>query len=251
MVRLARNTHEKREIHARLPARHLLGYAYSARRGNYRPPPRPADSDWARMILRPPWLRVTRVDMAADLPDDPISLLQQIARGDRDAFGRFYDRYASLAYTFAMRLLGSQSDAEDLLQEVFLQVWRQAQSYRPERGTPEAWLIMMTRSRGIDKLRSRRRRDMDTLTPEEPVRVAQLAQVDRPTQASEARLALQGSLTKLPDAQRIVLELAYFDGLTQMEIAAHLGEPLGTVKTRMRVGLERLRSFLGAEAAGR
>jgi RNA polymerase sigma-70 factor (ECF subfamily) len=189
--------------------------------------------------------------MAADLLDDSMSLLQQIAGGDREAFRRFYDRYATLAFTFALRLLGSQSDAEDLLQEVFLQVWRQAQTYSQERGSPEAWLITITRSRAIDKLRAIRRRGMTVLTPDEPLRVEQMAQVERPTEASEAKLTVQGGLTKLPEAQRLVLELAYFDGLTQTEIAARLGEPLGTVKTRMRVGLERLRGFLGTEATGR
>ena len=120
--------------------------------------------------LRPPPPCATRVDMAADLPDNPISLLQLMASGDRDAFGRFYDRYASLAFTVALRLLGSRSDAEDLIQEVFLQGWHQAQSYRPERGSPEAWLITMTRSRGFDKLHSIRRRNMRTLAPGEPAR---------------------------------------------------------------------------------
>ena len=189
--------------------------------------------------------------MAADLPDNPIALLQQIVSGDGEAFRRFYDRYASLVFTFALRLLGSRSDAEDLLQEVFLQVWRQAQSYSPERGSPEAWLITMTRSRAIDKLRSLRRRDMSPLSPDEPARLEGGMQVEPPTQASEAKLTVQGVLTKLPEAQRIVLELAYFDGLTQSEIAARLREPLGTVKTRIRAGLERLRGFLGAEPTGR
>jgi RNA polymerase sigma-70 factor, ECF subfamily len=189
--------------------------------------------------------------MTADLPDNPIALLQQIAGGDRDAFRRFYDRYATLAFTFALRLLGSQSDAEDLVQEVFLQVWRQAQTYSAERGSPEAWLITITRSRAIDKLRSLRRRDMVTLSPDEPLRGTGGAQMEHPTQASEAKLTVQGVLARLPEAQRLVLELAYFDGLTQSEIAARVGEPLGTVKTRMRAGLERLRGFLGAESTGR
>jgi RNA polymerase sigma-70 factor, ECF subfamily len=205
-----------------------------------------AGGETASIALRPPPLRGTRVDMAADLLDNPITLLQQIASGDAEAFRRFYDRYASLAFTFAIRLLGSRSDAEDLLQEVFLQVWRQAQSYSEERGSPEAWLITMTRSRAIDKLRSIRRRDMSPLSPDEPPRLEGGTQAEPLTQASEAKLTLQGVLTKLPEAQRAVLELAYFDGLTQSEIAAHLREPLGTVKTRMRTGLERLRGFLGA-----
>jgi RNA polymerase sigma-70 factor (ECF subfamily) len=185
--------------------------------------------------------------MAADLPDDSIHLLQQIAGSDREAFRRFYERYATLAFTFALRLLGSRADAEDLLQELFLQVWRQAQSYSPERGSPEVWLITMTRSRAIDKLRSMRRRGMSPFSPDASSRLEVGVPVAPPTQASEAKLTLQGVLAKLPEAQRIVLELAYFDGLTQSEIAARLGEPLGTVKTRMRAGLERLRGFLGTE----
>jgi RNA polymerase sigma-70 factor, ECF subfamily len=186
------------------------------------------------------------MDMTADPPDNAPALLRQIAGGDGEAFRRFYDRYASLIFTFAFRLLGSRSDAEDLLQEVFLQVWRQAQSYNPDRGSPEAWLITMTRSRAIDKLRSIRRRDMSPLPPGESVPPEGEAQVGPPTQALEAKLTVQGVLTRLPAAQRTVLEMAYFDGLTQSEIAAQLREPLGTVKTRMRAGLERLRGFLGA-----
>jgi RNA polymerase sigma-70 factor, ECF subfamily len=210
------------------------------------------DSDQVdNATLRPPPPCATRVDMAADLPDNPVSLLELMASGDRDAFGRFYDRYASLAFTVALRLLGSRSDAEDLVQEVFLQAWRQAQSYSPERGSPEAWLITMTRSRGIDKLRSIRRRDMRTLAPDEPARDGSGVQMQPPTGASDAKLTVGGVLARLPESQRIVLELAYFDGLTQSEIAARLGEPLGTVKTRIRAGLERLRGFLGTEATGR
>jgi RNA polymerase sigma-70 factor, ECF subfamily len=189
--------------------------------------------------------------MAADLPDNPIALLQQMASGDREAFRRFYDRYASLAFTFALRLLGSRSDAEDLVQEVFLQVWRQAQSYSSERGSPEAWLITMTRSRAIDKLRANRRREMSPLSLDEPTHVERGMSVVPPTQTSEAKLTVQGVLVKLPEMQRIVLELAYFDGLTQSEIADRLGEPLGTVKTRMRAGLERLRGFLQAAPTDR
>lgn len=189
--------------------------------------------------------------MGAEPPGDPVRLIQQIARGDREAFGRFYDHYAPLVFTFAVRLLRDRSAAEDLLQEVFLQVWRQAGSYSQERGSPEAWIITITRSRGIDNLRSIRRRDRRLLPALEPSRADEGGKVESGAVESEARLVVPAALAGLPETQRLVLELAYFDGLTQMEIAARLGEPLGTVKTRMRAGLERLRQLLGAKAAGR
>lgn len=181
--------------------------------------------------------------------DDPVRLIQQISRGDRQAFGRFYDRYAPLVFAFAMRLLRARSDAEDLLQEVFLQVWRQAESYSQERGSPEAWLMTITRSRGVDKLRSIRRRDR-SFVPLEPSGGEGGGKVESGAGQSEARLTLHGALGGLPEAERRVLELAYFDGLTQSEIAARLGEPLGTVKTRMRSGLERLRGLLKTKTGG-
>jgi RNA polymerase sigma-70 factor (ECF subfamily) len=188
--------------------------------------------------------------MGAEPSDNPIHLLRRIANGDREAFGQFYDRYASLVFTFALRLLQRASDAEDLLQDVFLQVWRQASSYSQERGSPEAWLMVMTRSRAIDKLRSLRRREQRAVSSEEVGAVGEGGTVGSGAAASEARLTVRGALARLPEAQRIVLELAYFDGLTQSEIAARLGEPLGTVKTRMRTGLERLRELLGEKNVG-
>jgi RNA polymerase sigma-70 factor (ECF subfamily) len=185
--------------------------------------------------------------MGTESADHPVQLLRRVASGDREAFGHLYDRYATLVFTLARRLLHTPSDAEDLLQEVFLQVWRQAGSYSQERGTPEAWLITMTRSRAIDKLRSLRRREQGAVTSAE---VAAGGKLESGAAASEARLTVHGALGRLPQAQRLVLELAYFDGLTQSEIAAQLGEPLGTVKTRMRAGLERLRGFLEEKNAG-
>jgi RNA polymerase sigma-70 factor (ECF subfamily) len=142
------------------------------------------------------------------------------------------------------------SEAEDLLQDVFLQVWRQASSYSQERGSPEAWLMTITRSRAIDKLRSLRRREQRVVSSEEATAVGEGGKVESGAAASEARLVVRGALARLPEAQRVVLELAYFDGLTQAEIATRLGEPLGTVKTRMRAGLERLRGFLEDKNVG-
>jgi RNA polymerase sigma-70 factor, ECF subfamily len=188
--------------------------------------------------------------METAAPDNPLHLIQRMATGDRDAFASFYDRYAALILTFATRLLQVRADAEDLLQEVFLQVWRQAKSYDQARGSPEAWIMTMTRSRAIDKLRSRRRKDESAGSPRESSRPEGVGTVESGAAESEARLTVHGALAQLPEAQRVVLELAYFDGFTQSEIAARLGEPLGTVKTRLRTGLERLRGFLGAKSGG-
>src|SRR5262245_4247017 len=184
--------------------------------------------------------------MHAATPGSSVGLLGAIARGDRDAFARFYDLYASLVHTFAVRILRERTEAEEVVQDVFVQVWRQAAGYSRDRGTPEAWLITLARSRGIDKLRSRRRRDEMVRPAEDPDRLPQPVARASASGPAEARATLGGALGDLPAAQRSVLELAYFDGLTQTEIAARLGEPLGTVKTRMRSGLERLRGILSA-----
>jgi len=191
--------------------------------------------------------------MGTVAPDVSVRLLGDIARGDRDAFARFYDLHAALVHTFALRVLREPAEAEEVVQDVFVQVWRQAETYSRDRGTPEAWLITMARSRGIDKLRSRRRRNQMVRPAENPDRLPEPIALESASGPAEARATLGGALTELPAAQRSVLELAYFDGLTQSEIAAKLGEPLGTVKTRMRSGLERLRGMLsghsGAERA--
>ena len=186
--------------------------------------------------------------MGAGLSDPSVRLITEIARGDRDAFARFYDLHAALVHTFALRLLRERGEAEEVVQDVFVQVWRQAESYSTERGTPQAWLITMTRSRGIDKLRSRRRRDEMVRPAESADRLSEPVVPESASGPAEARATIGGALSDLPATQRSVLELAYFDGLTQSEIATRLGEPLGTVKTRMRSGLERLRGVLSARS---
>jgi RNA polymerase sigma-70 factor, ECF subfamily len=184
------------------------------------------------------------------VPPDPtiaLHLIQQVAKQDRDAFSQLYDRFSTLVFTLAMRMLKARSDAEDLLQEVFVQVWRQAQSYSAERGSPEAWIINIARSRAIDKIRSIRRMQKSFVLTDDPAQAESSDNVESSAAESETRLAMNSALANLPDTQRKVLELAYFDGLTQSEIADRLAEPLGTVKTRMRSGIQRLREILGAE----
>jgi len=180
---------------------------------------------------------------------EPSSLIEQIAARNRDAFSQFYDRYSPLIYSLCLRMLRAQSDAEDLLQEVFMQVWRQAANYSAERGTPEAWLINMARSRAIDKLRSLRRMEKSFVLTGDPAKAESMDNVESNASQSEAKLSMNSALANLPDAQRRVLELAYFNGLSQTEIAEKLNQPLGTVKTRMRNAIQRLREMLATQAA--
>ena len=180
--------------------------------------------------------------------DNPAQLILLIGQADRAAFELFYEGYAPLVFSFAMRLVQERSDAEDLLQEVFLQVWREAGNYSPERGTPEAWIITITRSRAIDRLRSIRRRDKSFVPMAGAGGKEYDGKVESGAAASDARIMVNSALAELPPLQRTVLELAYFDGLSQTEIAGRLKEPLGTVKTRMRAALARLREIVGAKA---
>ena len=186
------------------------------------------------------------------MPPDPtiaLHLIQQVAKQDRDAFSQLYDRFSTLVFTLAMRMLKARSDAEDLLQEVFVQVWRQAENYSAERGSPEAWIINIARSRAIDKIRSIRRMQKSFVLTDDPARAESPENVESSAAESETRLTMNSALANLPDPQRKVLELAYFDGLTQNEIADRLAEPLGTVKTRMRSGIQKLREILGTQLA--
>ncbi|MCI0547377.1 MAG: sigma-70 family RNA polymerase sigma factor [Candidatus Rokubacteria bacterium] len=187
---------------------------------------------------------------AHPVPDGP-ELIARMARGESEAFGSFYDAYAGLALGLIRRILRDPGAAEDVLQEVFLQIWREAPEYDPRRGSPEAWLVMRAKARAIDRLRSVRRREK-TFVPGADEALGRQADpgAQSPAAAAEAQGLVQGALGRLPAAQRRVIELAFFGGLTQSEISAELGEPLGTIKTRARLGLERLRGLLREEGRG-
>jgi len=176
------------------------------------------------------------------------ALIERIAAGDRDAFSRFYDLLAPTAFGLIRRVLRDPEAAAEVLQEVFWQVWREASQYDARRGSPEAWLVMRAKTRAIDRLRSIRRRDRTFVAPgDESVARSSEEPAENPAVVAEDRSLIQSALAQLPEPQRRVIELAFFDGLTQSEIAARLGEPLGTVKTRARLGLERLRGALRGE----
>jgi RNA polymerase sigma-70 factor (ECF subfamily) len=178
-------------------------------------------------------------------PDAPVALLARIAQGDREAFGRFYDVFAGLALGLIRRILRDPAASEDVLQEVFWQIWQEAARYDPRRGSPEAWVVMRAKTRAIDRLRAIRRREKTFVAPvDEAVARSGEAPGENPGVAAETRGLVRSALDGLPEPQRRVVELAFFGGLTQSEIASRLGEPLGTVKTRARLGLERLRSLM-------
>ena len=181
-------------------------------------------------------------------PDAPVVLLARIAQGDREAFGRFYDAFAGLALGLIRRILRDPAASEEVLQEVFWQIWQEAVRYDPRRGSPEAWVVMRAKTRAIDRLRAIRRREKTFVAPvDESVARSSEAPGENPGVAAETRGLVRSALDGLPEPQRRVVELAFFEGLTQSEIASRLGEPLGTVKTRARLGLERLRSLMTGE----
>ena len=175
-----------------------------------------------------------------------VELLKAIVARNEAALAQLYDRYRTILFGLLMRILNNREEAEDVLQEVFLQVWRKAADFDESRGRPFTWLVTLARSRGIDRLR--------TLASRERVAEAGAREVseeisDAATDAfkSEQRGLVSDALAKLPDEQKRPIMLAYFDGLTQSEIATRLGAPLGTVKTRMRTGMIRLREMLAGQ----
>jgi len=175
-------------------------------------------------------------------PSD-LELLQAIANRDEYALGSLYDRYRLILFGLLMRILSNREEAEDVLQEVFLQVWRRAKDFDELRGRPFTWLVTLTRSRGIDRLRllGARQRLAVAASADEAEEVSDAV---KDTFLSEQRRIVTRALAELSEDQRRTLMLAYFDGLTQSEIAGQLDIPLGTVKTRMRLGIIKLRELL-------
>ena len=185
------------------------------------------------------------------------TLVERMAAGDERALGELYDRHGGMAYALALAIVREGADAEEVVADVFGQVWRRAAQYDSGRGSVAGWLATITRTRALDLLRARGRRaraleraaqsDADGLasplgTPVE--------RPDRDVEREDARRLVARSLGELPEPQRRVIELAYFGGLSQTEIATELREPLGTVKTRMRAAMEKLRGSLAQLLAG-
>lgn len=180
---------------------------------------------------------------------DDERLLELIAQQSREALEAFYDRHASAVYSLAMHMLKDSGVAEEVTQDVFLNVWRRASSYQSQRGSVLAWLFSIAHHRAIDELRRRRREQAQVQPGADLTDKLSDDSVD-PTEhaATEMeRSRLNDALSRLRPEQREVVVLAYFGGLTHSEIARHLGQPLGTVKTRMRLALQKLREVLGPQ----
>ncbi len=167
------------------------------------------------------------------------SLMQQIARRNTDALAQLFDRYGALLKGLVLRVVHDDAEADDLLQEIFLQVWDQAQKYLESKGKPLGWLVTLSRRRAIDRLRKRESygRAKDRFEAEADPNAHS---VDDDISLSDMRHFLRAHISHLPPAQREVIELAYFKGMSQREIALHTETPLGTVKTRLELGLRKL-----------
>jgi RNA polymerase sigma-70 factor (ECF subfamily) len=178
------------------------------------------------------------------------ALLRRVGDADQAALASFYDRTSARVYSLVLRILGDRTSAEEVTVDVYMQAFRQAPGYDPTRGTPMAWLLNLARSRAIDRARADRRRQR-YLVPlgEDAQPVSPSRGPDESLSGADLARVVRAALATLGAEQRLALEMAHYSGLTQGEIAAELGVPLGTVKTRMRTGMmalrERLRAVLG------
>ena len=185
-------------------------------------------------------------DLAAATDAELMNLLTQ---GNQIALEALYERYSRAVYSFSLRIVGDAQVAEEILQEVFIRAWQQGGSYQSVRGSLITWLLSITHNLSIDEMRRRKRRPQKAESEEPETILASLPDeglgVEEEVWLASLRTAIQEALQQLPAAQREAIELGYFQGLTQREIAETLGEPLGTIKTRMRLGMLKLREQLG------
>jgi len=172
-------------------------------------------------------------------------LLALTARGDREAFARLYDMYGPTAYSLAVRIVRDRELAADVVQEAFLAVWNRSATFDPSRGTPSSWILTLTHHKAVDAVRRHERRRAEAM--DEAATAADAAPaVEEQAWSSVARDQVRGALAKLPDPHREVIELAYFAGYTQSELAERLALPIGTVKSRTFAAMNALRDLLAA-----
>lgn len=179
------------------------------------------------------------------------ALLASIAQGDSGALAELYDRYAAVVYALALRMLGIPEQSEDVVQETFWRVWRRSGTFQPKRGQVAGWIFGIAHNLCVDELRRQQSRPLPVYdTPERPV-LRELednrANVAGAVLDREQRQIIRAALERIPSDQRQAIELAYFGGFSQSEIASRLQSPVGTVKTRVRLGIQKLRDMLTAQ----
>jgi RNA polymerase sigma-70 factor (ECF subfamily) len=190
----------------------------------------------------------TPLEEDSALPDET-TLISRIARQEQAALSQLYDRYARVLYALAFKILGTAEEAEEIVLDVFHQVWRTASSYNVTRGRVDTWLFVLTRSRALDRLRAngRKERSVNAIVDATQIQVrSPILTPEEDALICERRDIVLAALQQLPEEQRQVLELAYFHGMSHAEIASETGRSLGTVKTRIRLGLSKLRQLLNS-----
>jgi RNA polymerase sigma-70 factor (ECF subfamily) len=198
----------------------------------------------------PPYSKTSVIDinsLGEKMPVDDTVLMRRMVEGDEQALAAFYDRWNSLVHAVVLRILRHRDDVEDVVEEVFWQAWRQANRYVATRGSVQTWLLTIARSRALDRARATKRLREEPLEIESgDAVVQQVSEGDASTDAefAERRGIVVAALADLPPEQREALEMGYYSGLSQSEIAERTGQPLGTIKTRMRLAMQKLRGRL-------
>jgi len=175
-------------------------------------------------------------------------LMMRIQQGQEEALGMLYDRYSGVLKSLIMRVIHNDAESDDLLQEIFVELWNQSGTFSPKKGKPLGWIVTLTRRRAIDRLRKRqayaRVEEKFKERPEQQPEAWVQNTLEDDIELNDARRVLNKVLNELPDAQRQAIELAYFKGMSQREVAAHTGIPLGTIKTRLELGLKKISEAL-------
>ncbi len=185
----------------------------------------------------------TAVELEPGAPSD-VDLMLGIQSGDADALSQLYDRYSGIVKALILRIIHNDTEADDLLQEVFMEIWNQAKNFSAEKGKPLGWMVTLTRRRAIDALRKRqayaRAEERLQAEPEQQPLAWVQNTTEKEIEAGDTRVLMAKVINSLPEAQQQVIELAFFQGMSQREIASHTNIPLGTVKTRLELGLKKI-----------